>query len=274
MDTALVVAGISGAVALVSASYSRRAQLDLTELIAARDRAAKEEERQHERETREAERRSAAKIALDRYRGPLLYAAWQLGDRLDNIRHRDLLLYAADGSGRETTTKLTTVFRVAQYFGWRELLQREVQLLRFDREEDTRLVAALIDDTIATLATASLDLAGVILWAEEQRAIGELMLLDQGVLGYATFAKRYENTFEEWMETACEDLLSPAAPSSDRIRVLQWALFGLVTRLDEEGVYDDSGWLARAAKECTLRSETPHSRVEARIRGHLDTLDR
>ena len=51
------------------------------------------------------ERRSDAKVVLDRYRGPLLDAAWQLGDRLDSIRHRGFLSIFVRGqrsrAGRE-----------------------------------------------------------------------------------------------------------------------------------------------------------------------------
>jgi hypothetical protein len=39
------------------------------------------------------------------------------------------------------------------------------------------------------------------------------------------------------MERFAGDLLSPAALSNDRLRLLQWALYGLVRQLDEEGTY-------------------------------------
>jgi hypothetical protein len=120
------VAIISAVVALVSVGFSAWTQL----------RVAK-----REREGKAEERRSAAKVALDQYRGPLLDAAWQLGDRLDSIRHRGFLAYLSEGSGREQDAKLTALFRFAHYFGWREFVRREVQLLRFENEEDTRLAA-------------------------------------------------------------------------------------------------------------------------------------
>jgi hypothetical protein len=160
VNTALVVAIISGVVALVSAGFSAWTQL----------RVAK-----WESEGKAEDRRSAAKVALDKYRGPLLDAAWQLGDRLDSIRHRDFLAYMSEGSGREQDAKLTALFRFAHYFGWREFVRTEVQLLRFENEEDTRRVAGFLDDVTWVLASDEIDGGRAMLWTDEQRGIGELM---------------------------------------------------------------------------------------------------
>ena len=62
MDTALVVACISAVVALVSAAFSGWTQLQVAK---------------REKEVRSEKRRSDANVILDRYRGPLLDAAWQ-----------------------------------------------------------------------------------------------------------------------------------------------------------------------------------------------------
>jgi hypothetical protein len=91
MDTSLVVSMISGAVALVSAAFSRRSQVAVTHLQARRDREAEAERRKYDQQAREDERRLSARQILDRYRAPLLLAAWELGDGLDNIRHRRFL---------------------------------------------------------------------------------------------------------------------------------------------------------------------------------------
>lgn len=88
-------------------------------------------------------RQSEAKKVLDRYRGPLLVAASDLGHRINNIRHDDFLLYVNDPD-RQVQASRTTLFRFAQYFGWREILRTEVQLLRFHHEKDTQLVARLL----------------------------------------------------------------------------------------------------------------------------------
>lgn len=142
MNTALVVACISGVVALASAGLSAWTQFQVTK---------------RERQDQAEERRSDAKVVLDRYRGPLLDAAWQLGDRLDSIRNRGFLAYLSEGSGREQDAKFTALFRFAHYFGWREFIRTEVQLLRFENEEDTRSAAGFLNDVAEVLASDLLD---------------------------------------------------------------------------------------------------------------------
>jgi len=204
VNTALVVACISGVVALASVGLSAWTQLQVTK---------------RERQGRAEERRSAAKVVLDRYRGPLLDAAWQLGDRLDSIRHRGFLAYLAEGSGRERDAKLTALFRFAHYFGWREFVRTEVQLLRFENEEDTRSAAGFLDDVAEVLASDLLDAKWAMLWNDEQRGIGELMTerpsgASSIVHGHAAFYRDYDKTFAPWMERfagTCSRLpLSPA----------------------------------------------------------------
>jgi hypothetical protein len=61
--------------------------------------------------------------------------------------------------------------------------------------------------------------------------------------------------------------------TSDRLRLVQWALFGLVQRLDEEQGYGASEWQARAEQE--IRSAASAQTVaepEARLRQDLAEL--
>jgi hypothetical protein len=233
---------------------------------------------QRDREIREEERRSEAKIVLDRYRGPLLDAAWQLGNRVDGIRNGGFLRYLREDTGRARDAKLTTLFRFANYFGWREFVRTQVQLMRFDNERDTRLVAGFLDDIAWVLSTDTLDDGRAMLWADEQRGIGELMTENRSgasspVQGHAAFHRGYDNAFSSWMERVSADLLAPAAVTSDRLRLLQWALFGLVHRLDEEGTYAGNGWIEHTGGE--IRGSTPPEpvpKLEARLREHLAAL--
>ena len=75
------------------------------------------------------------------------------------------------------------------------------------------------------------------------------------VRGHAAFHRDYDKTFGPWMERFAEDLLSPAALTSDRLRLLQWALYGLVRQLDEEGTYGGV-WIDRSASE--IRGPAQH----------------
>ena len=262
MDTALVVACISAVVALASAVFSGWTQIQLSK---------------QERESRLEERRSEAKVVLDRYRGPLLDAAWQLGDRVDNIRNRSFLAFLSNGSGRERDARLSTLFRVAYYLGWREYVRTQVQLLPFENEEDTRLAAAFLNDVTRMLASDKLDGQWAMLWGDEQRGIGELMTEQPPgasaiVRGHASFYRDYDKIFAEWMERFADDLFSPEAVSSNRLQLLQWALYGLVRQLDEKGAYG-GGWIERSATEISKKSQQVSARKhEPELRAHLATL--
>jgi hypothetical protein len=207
----------------------------------------------NQRVTARAEQRSQAKRVLDRYRGPLLAAASDLGHRINNIRHDEFLSYL--DSSRATDAERTTLFRLAQYFGWREVLRTEVQLLRFDTDAETQLVAALIADVDWVFATDALtDGSRGMLWAEEQRGVGELMVLarengSSTCRGYASFVGDYEAKFAPWMDGLAAQVLSSAALSSYRLRLVQWALAGLVTQLDDEHAHSDEKWMTVADSE-------------------------
>jgi hypothetical protein len=233
---------------------------------------------EREREKREEERRSAAKVVLDNYRGPLLDAAWHLGERVDNIRNRAFFTYLSEGSGHEHDAKLTTLFRLANYLGWREFVRIKVQLLRFDNEDDTRLVAGFLNDFTGILSSDKLDERWAMLWGEKQRAIGELMIEQSPaassiVRGHAAFDRDYEEIFAPWMDSFAQDLFSDAALRSDRLRLLQWALSGLVRKLDEDGTYG-TDWIGRSAAE--MRQPLPqqsNTKYEERVRKHIAALD-
>jgi hypothetical protein len=245
VETALVVALISGAVALAGATIAAAAQVKVKTL----EQAAKKEES-----------RSEARIVLDRYRGPLLDAAWDLGDRLDNIIDRGFLSeYRA--TEREPVALRSTLFRLAQYFGWAEILRREIQLLRFESAVDTRRTAYFLSLVVRRFATDWYDSSHALaqakkwnpsydprdlppghlmLWQEEQRGIGERMIEADGMarcLGYATFVEQYEEYFAPLLAGFESHLKVPGIESSLRLVELRDALARLVHQLDDEKRY-------------------------------------
>jgi hypothetical protein len=205
-------------------------------------------------------------------------AAWELGDRLDNIQHREFLVYMDPARGRADQAKLSGLFRVAQYFGWREVVRTELQLLRFENEPDTQRVASLMGDVLVVFASDSLDDTRAMLWVDEQRAVGELMIeRTEGIprlRGYATFVRDYSSVFSHWLDPLGQDILADTAESSDRLRLLRWLLLGLVSCLDEEGVWRRSGWMRTAIGE--LEAPPPGldmSPVERQVRDHVRELN-
>jgi hypothetical protein len=266
----------------LSISHAAEARLTLESernaVLAAETERRLRIEAKQEREDKAKERRSDAKVVLDRYRGPLLDAAWQLGDRLDNIRNRSFFAYLSDNSGRAEDAKLTTLFRIANYLGWREYIRREVQLLRFENEKDTKLVAGLLNDVAWALSSDKLDGNWAMLWVDEQRGIGELMTDPSGtskffVRGHAAFRSEYDSIFEMWMERLASDLFTRTALTSNRLRFLQWALYGLVRQLDEEGAYG-TRWMDRSAAEIHERAtEGRMTEDEKQLTEHLSGIN-
>jgi hypothetical protein len=238
-------------------------------------------QRKGAREERKEKQRSDAKVVLDKYRGPLLDVAADLGRRIHHIRHQEFYKYAASASGHDQQAKLTTMFRLAQYFGWCEILRTEVQVLHFEHEHDTQLVAKLIGDITWAFSNDVVDDGSRgSLWPEEQRGVGEMMVArNEGSSstchGYARFVDEYNKCFATWMDTFADFVLAREATDSHRLRLVQWGLLGLVKQLDEEQAHTGETWMNQARKE--LRGEKLEEdlepippRVERSIRNHLD----
>lgn len=119
--------------------------------------------------------------------GTLLSAADDLGSRINNIRHDHFLLYL-EVPERKQTALLGTLFRFAQFFGWTEILYGAGGALRFEQDESTKAVADGLREVGRTLAVDRLDrtvpmdftTTTLMIWREEQRAIGELIRVDGG----------------------------------------------------------------------------------------------
>jgi hypothetical protein len=209
---------------------------------------------------RDEERRFEAIAQLNRLREPLLVAASDLGERIDNIRHRGFLRYLQVEGHRCETATMSTQFRFARYFARLESLYSVVSIMRFERGEDTKAVARLLGDIGRTFASDRWPT--FMLWREEQRAIGELMLEPKAgnissCAGYSTFVNDYEGRFRRWFATFAEDLESPGAERSERLARLQELLASLVIQLDDGREYvhrDEAGhvttpkWIVRSTK--------------------------
>jgi hypothetical protein len=245
---ALVTAVIAGAVSLFAAARSNSAQHELEQWRADMSREDKREQA-----------RLGAKAILDQYREPLLAAAADLGDRISNIRTRQFFavyLRGAEGHRRRVAL-LSTLYRFAEYLAWTEVIRRRTRYLHFETQEDTREVAALLAEVSGALKTDSLDggssgPARLMLWREEQRAIGGLMQAsgdDARVLGFEEFMELYDKRFASWFVSFSRDLEANDVALSERLERLQMALQELVMFLDAERLYvGRSGWLTATSR--------------------------
>jgi len=195
------------------------------------------------RQTREARRQSLlarelnAEDLLTRYREPLAAAAFDLQSRCWNIVKNNFFGKFDRKHDRFPEAQMTTLFRFAQYFGWAEILRREIQFLSFPEEQDTKDVAKLLSAVAARLALSEPD-ETLMIWVDEQRAIGERMIVEGQTglrcMGYAAFCDAYAECFRGLFKRVIDDLDTP--PAKTRLREVQNLLCELVGQLDKKGL--------------------------------------
>jgi len=187
----------------------------------------------HERVAR-VDRQLNAEELLTRYREPLAAAAFDLQSRCWNILEKDFFVKFGGAHERSADARMTTLFRFAQYFGWTEILRREIQFLSFPTAQETRDVADLQQRIAARLATSATD-EPLMIWVDEQRAIGERMIVEAGgkirCMGYGAFCDAYDECFARHFTRLREDLVAPL--STTRYREVQQLLCHLVATLDK-----------------------------------------
>jgi hypothetical protein len=217
----VIVAGISAAVALASAIISVYAQFGL---------ARYQTEQQ-------------AKATLSKYREPLIYAAHELQSRLYNIDQQGFLqkYYLSDDDFDREYARESTLYVIAQYFGWTEILRREIQFLNLGEVEATRKLAQLQERIGVLFHSDNPNLGEVLrLFRGEQRALGECMISTQedGVYcrGYATFVADKSDDFRRWFARLEKDIDTMARSSArhDRLVKLQHAVLELMNCLDPQ----------------------------------------
>jgi hypothetical protein len=237
MNVGVTVALISAAVAVCSAAVSAYATARSIRL-------------QHALTLRRAQmdRQAAMEDLVRRYREPLLLAAFDLQARICNIvqdgffaRH----LASADPQEQQYA-RVSTLYRVGDFFGWTEILRRDLQFLDLGDNQRTReLAGCLAEVSLVFSDTTQRHRDGAFhLFRDEQRAIGELMLEPMAgdlrrhqCIGFATFTARLEedDAFARWFqrlsgETAA--LADPAPGQLDRLVSIQHALIEVIRFLD------------------------------------------
>jgi hypothetical protein len=192
---------------------------------------------------------------MARYRDPLLWAVHDLRSRVRTILDEEFLdRYLVDaedpilGSGdafMRPYARRHTMFVLAQYLGWVEILRRDVGFLDLgDRTRNRQLVELL--SVIRRVLFAS-DLDPVFhVPTGHQRAIGELMIAPDHAMpgygrciGFAAFCRRLEadHTFASWFERIEAGITGYAdQPEQDcnRLAELNLRLSGLIEFLDPD----------------------------------------
>jgi hypothetical protein len=211
------------------------------------NRKALELDRQRRAETATE---GAARV-LSQYRDPLLDAAQTLQSRIYNLVTTDYLgRYLSCGIPEEERyARDYTVFSVAEYLCWVEIVRRELRFLDAGDDERTRTLPTHLDTTQYTFQTDKVP-EPLRIFRGAQRAIAELMMVPTNApegprseaLGYAGFCRRLDtdSEFASWftrLRTADIDAIATKdAETVARLLILQHDLVDLIEFLDPDAV--------------------------------------
>ena len=181
--------------------------------------------------------RRETRLTLDTYREPLVAACYELQARLYNLLRLSFAerYIVGDEAGKRCAAIESTLYVFAQFFGWREIIRREVQYLRFARDSQTRKIGALLAEIDQAFLTDAYGKQFMI-WRAEQRGIGEQMIVashgKMSCLGYASFHE-HRPSMTEWLDPIEHDLENLTEEGRERLRKLQHLLLALLGELDE-----------------------------------------
>jgi len=234
MSTELIVALVSAVIAVMSAVLSLYGQIRVARLTA---------EREEKRE--EKAKKERMEELLSRYREPLLHSAFELQSRAFNILKMDMMgKHYKNGTERDKTYVVNnTLYVIAQYLGWSEIIRREMQFLDLGELDRTRQLSKAQDDVCNVFLNHKLGRV-LRIFRGDQRAIGELMMIrvegSGQCIGYATFvSKLAEPEFASWFGEIKEGLLKlvddPSA-GQERLVDLQHELIDIIDYLDPDCV--------------------------------------
>jgi hypothetical protein len=192
----------------------------------------------------------AARV-LSQYRDPLLDAAHTLQSRIYNLATTDYLnRYLSCGIPQEERyARDYTVFAVAEYLCWVEIVRRELRFLDAGDVERTRTLLTHLDTTQFTFQTDKVP-QPMRIFRGAQRAIAELMMVPTNAiegprseaLGYAGFCRRLDtdSEFATWftrLRSSDIDAIATHDPDTTRrLGILQHDLVDLIEFLDPDAV--------------------------------------
>lgn len=253
-----IMAGIIGLVALCWGvwwwwSYRKRVEA-LESAVAGANAGVQQQQAQVARLQEEVEAQQQAQsrenIALNllrMYQDSLLQSAQDLQGKLFNILRLHLLRnFYFDGSFSEKEYSVeNTLYVIAEYLCWVEVIRREVQFLSAAQEQQSHQMMQSTDNVAEAFLTSSLP-ATFRIFRGEQRAIGEILMTDTDnttdrhePIGYAAFLRmRKDEEFSRWFRKLRMDIddLANGGGSAERLVRLQNALIDLIDVLDPDYV--------------------------------------
>ncbi|BCJ73279.1 hypothetical protein CS0771_28230 [Catellatospora sp. IY07-71] len=195
-----------------------------------------------EQRHRESKAEQAAEV-LSRYREPLLLAAFNLQTRLHNAVSGDYLtnFLRHEDPDESRYARDYTVYVLAEYLCWVEIIRRELRFLDLGDEESNRTFNRHLVAVGQKFSTQQFP-QQFRLFKGQQRAVGELLMVT-GVNGrtdsmtYPAFCSRLDNDpeFARWFTRlrADVDVIVDSDPvGNERLLRAQHALIDLIDFLD------------------------------------------
>lgn len=141
---------------------------------------------------------------ISRYRDPIYLAARDLAERIDNLLHRNLSIYADGGEDHVDTLYAGTAFAFGQFFAWTYILRQRIQFVRFATGQRDPRLSILLQSLNTELASDSTT-SPFMIWSGFQMAMGEVMCERDSngellCIGYSTFYDRYKEDikYRKW----------------------------------------------------------------------------
>ncbi|GHJ49345.1 hypothetical protein Cs7R123_66870 [Catellatospora sp. TT07R-123] len=191
-----------------------------------------------------------AKEVLSRYREPLLLAAFSLQSRLHNAVSGVYFMNFLDHDDVDERryARDYTVYVLAEYLCWVEILRREMRFLDLGDDESNRAFTRHLSAVTNELSTLRHPLPHFRLFRGQQRAIGELCMVSgangrSDSITYPAFCTRIdgEPEFQRWfgrLRTDVDEIVTQRRSGSPdgNVRLLrtQHALIDLIDFLDPD----------------------------------------
>ncbi|NUR73474.1 MAG: hypothetical protein HOU81_21865 [Hamadaea sp.] len=200
-----------------------------------------------ERERHEETKAEQAAKVLSRYREPLLLAANSLQSRLYNaVRDEYLPVYLHCGDEeQEEYARVFTVYTLAEYLCWVEIIRRELRFLDLGAERENRDFTKRLLAVTNTLSDQKIyGSPHYRLFRGQQQALGELMMQPgadghHDCLTYPEFTHRLaeDPRFHRWFARLLrevDDIADQSIAGNARIIDTQRALIDLIDFLDPD----------------------------------------
>lgn len=254
------------AVAVVSAVFSLGAGI----FSARANRKAREFEHELERRRKAEDEVAAALRILRQYRDPLLDAAHTLQSRIYNIVRQSYLniwLRCGDPE-QERYARDYTVYALAEYLTWVEIVRRELRFLDVGDEDHNRQLMALLMNAQRTIQSSALR-GPFLVFRGHQRAIAEVMMVPTGApdgprhecMGYAAFCRRLEEDedFRVWFDRLRREVDELVERDrDDRLVRLQNDLVDLIDHLDPKALRIPAQYRARIPLPAGIPAQVTH----------------